>query len=261
MTGTRSERTTLITGASSGIGRELAIVAAEYGDDLVITAPEQEPLDELAGRLREEHGVDVLVIAEDLTRPGGVEALHEAVLEAGVEVDALVNNAGIPVYGDFTGTDTEKHRELIQLNIEALTALTHRFTRQMADRDGGYVLNLGSLAGEYPVPKASSYAASKSYIRSFSVALADELADTGVSVTVLCPRETDTKFLERGGLDQSSLTGSSADDPADVARAGYEAMLAGDTIAVPNNGTRLYYYLARILPYSLRARLARRHWE
>jgi short-subunit dehydrogenase len=259
-TGGESGRTTLVTGASSGIGREIARVAADHGDDLVVTARSEDRLEALATALRETHGVAVTVVTADLARAEAADELAAAVAERGLTVDTLVNNAGVPVYGEFATDDPAAHDDLVALNVATPTALTRRFVGGMCDRGDGRVLNVASVAGVVPTPGASTYAASKAYLLSFSVGLAAEVADDGVTVTALCPRETDTGFMERGGVEESGLSGVDAADPAAVARAGYEGLLAGERVVVPDLKATALFELPRLLPWTWRARVAGDYW-
>ncbi len=228
-------QTALITGASSGIGRELAKVFAEHGFDLVVVARRQQELETLASSLQALHGIAVTVIASDLTVPQAPQALFQAVQQQGITIEVLVNNAGINFHGDFKDIALENHLELVQLNISALTALTHCHVRTMVERGHGRILNVASISAFQPVPTLAVYAASKAYVLAFSEALAVELRGTGVTVTALCPGFTDTPMLRI----VSATTGQPAplpsfviDAAAQVARAGYQACMAGEAVQV-----------------------------
>jgi short-subunit dehydrogenase len=232
-----SERrqTALITGASAGIGRELAQVFAEHGFNLVVVARRHQELETLAGSLRADQGAEVTVIASDLTAPQAPRNLFQAIQQRGIEVDILVNNAALNFHGDFKDIALENHLELVQLNISALTALTHWYVRLMVERGHGRILNVASISAFQPIPTVAVYAASKAYVLSFSEALAVELQGTGVTVTALCPGFTDTPMLHIA----SATTGQPApvpsfvvSDAAQVARAGYEACMQGKTVHV-----------------------------
>ena len=228
-------QTALITGASAGIGRELATVFAEHGFDLVVVARRQHELETLAESLRAGHGVEVTVIALDLTIPVAPQTLFETTQRQGIEVDVLVNNAGISFHGDFKDIALENHLALIQLNISALTALTHLYLRPMVERGHGRILNVASVSAFQSFPNLAVYAASKAFVVSFSEALAVELRGTGVTVTALCPGFTETPMLHI----ESATTGRPASlpslvigDAAQVARDGYRACMQGETIQV-----------------------------
>jgi len=183
-------KTALITGASGGIGYELALLFARDQYDCVLVARSRDKLDELAARLESEFRVKTLVLAKDLSNPSTVDEIYEEVTAASLKVDALVNNAGFPVYGRFVETDLQAELEMLQVNVVALTALTKLFLRGMVERGAGHVLNLASTAAFVPGPLMAVYYASKAYVLSFSEALANELKGTGVAVTALAPGPT-----------------------------------------------------------------------
>ena len=228
-------RTALITGASAGIGRELAIVFAEQGFNLVVVARRRHELDTLAADLKSDHGIEVTVVATDLTVPAAPYTLFETVQRQGIEVDVLVNNAGINFYGDFKDISLENHLSLIQLNIGALTALTHLCMRPMVERGYGRILNVASISAFQPIPTIAVYAASKAFVVSFSEALAVELRETGVMVTALCPGFTETamKYIESATTGRpASLPSFAVSDATQVARAGYQACMQGEVVQV-----------------------------
>src|SRR5438445_9431900 len=173
-------KTALITGASGGIGYELALLLARDGFDCILVARSRDKLDELAARLESELRVKTLVVARDLAKPTAVDEIYEEVSAASMSVDVLVNNAGFPVFGLFTQTDLRVELEMLQVNVVALTALTKLFLRSMVERRAGRILNLASTAAFEPGPLMAVYYASKAYVLSFSEALANELRGTGV---------------------------------------------------------------------------------
>jgi len=212
-------KTALITGASGGIGYELALLFARDQYDCVLVARSRDKLDELAARLESEFRVKTLVVAKDLSKPSTVDEIYEEVTAASLKVDALVNNAGFPVYGRFVETDLQAELEMLQVNVVALTALTKLFLRGMVERGTGHVLNLASTAAFVPGPLMAVYYASKAYVLSFSEALANELKGTGVTVTALAPGPTRSGFQERGKLEDARLVRGSLADAASVALA------------------------------------------
>jgi hypothetical protein len=252
---------TVVTGASSGIGYELARRFAADGDDLVLVARRESALADLAADLRSAHGVEATVVPLDLTAGGAVDDLLAAVADAGAHVDTLVNNAGVGVYGPYEATDAAAERTMLDLNVVALTELTKRVVPGMVDRGAGRILNVSSVAAVYPTPGAAVYAATKAYVLSYSVALAEELRPHGITVTALCPGVTDTEFLERGGVDDSGIGSRTAATPETVAAAGHEALLAGDAVAVPTLNTKLLWHASRLLPRTRAARAAADYWE
>ena len=200
--------TALVTGASEGIGRALAEVFARHGHDLVLTARNGERLESLAAALSDRHSVQAHCLPLDLGRPGGAEALFEAVAGPDLEIEILVNNAGFGLYGAFHERELDRHRELIELNIAALTTLCHLFGSEMIARGRGRILNVASTVAFLPGPMMASYFASKAYVLRLSEALAVELERKGVGVTCLCPGLTESRFHERAGLLETPAIGA-----------------------------------------------------
>lgn len=218
----------LVTGASSGIGRELARLHARNGGDLVLVARSQARLDELASELKLQHQTRSLVLAMDLDDPSAPQKIYDAVKSAGIEVDYLINNAGVGGRGAFHERKMEDDLSMIQLNVVALTALTRLFLPEFVARKSGRVLNVSSTAGLMPGPLQAVYYATKAFVTSFSNAIAIELEGTGVTVTALQPGTTETGFAKAADLDKTPLF--SAQKPASaemVAKQGYDAMLSG----------------------------------
>src|SRR3954454_3939709 len=203
-TGTR--QTALITGASGGIGLELARVFAAHGYDLVLVARSGGKLEELAGELRTRHGIEARVIAKDLARPESPEELFRELETAGVTVDVLINNAGFATFGPFVAADLHAELEELQLNVVTLTHLTKKLLPAMVARKRGGVLNVASTAAFQPGPFMAIYYATKAYVLSFSEALAAELEGQGVTISVLCPGPTETGFTARAGLEGTPLS-------------------------------------------------------
>ena len=219
--------TALITGASSGIGRELARVFAERGHDLVITARRRDRLEELAAGLGDR--VRVEAISANLATRNGIAALKKGITTRELDIDVLVNNAGAGASGEFAGMEPAKSLTLIDLNVRALTDLTHFVLPGMIERGRGRILNVASVASFQAVPGMSVYAASKAFVLSFTEALSEELAATPVTVTALCPGLTRTEMV--GDLQAApDFMFASA---AEVAEEGYRACIAGEVIRVP----------------------------
>lgn len=195
--------TTLITGASSGIGRAFAEQSAADGSDLVLVARRRERLEELAGAIRARHGVEVEVIPADLSEPNAGTRLVEAVTERNRTIDALINNAGLGAHGDLAGGDPAGAMTQIAVNIAALTELTALLLPGMVERGAGDIINVASTAAYQPVPHMAVYAASKAYVLSFTRALWAETRGTGVRVLAICPGATDTEFFDIAGEDAS----------------------------------------------------------
>lgn len=245
--------TALITGASSGIGAELARLHAAQGGDLVIVARRTAELESLKAELEAAHGVSVEVVARDLTEPGA----PEEVFAAAPDVDILINNAGFGALNPFHEQDLATHRRMIALNIEALTALCHLYLPGMIARGRGRILNVSSTASFLPGPLMAVYFATKAYVTSLSLALAEEVRGTGVRVTALCPGPVKTEFGAVANMEGLRLL-KGAIAPQRTAKAGYEAMKRGDLLAFDDWRLRLALgWVVPLLPRSLVLRLSR----
>ena len=252
---------TLITGASSGIGLELARVFAKHRHDLVLVARTEPKLRELAQEAQAS-GVRAHVIPADLSAPGAVQALTDRVQALGVDVDILVNNAGYGLFGSFVETPLDVELSMIQLNIVALTELTKRLLPGMVARKSGRILNLASTAAFFPGPLMAVYYATKAYVLSFSEAIATELEGTGVTVTALCPGPTASGFQAAANLELSKLVaGKRLPTARSVAEAGYEALMAGRTVVVPGVSNKLTVLAPRIMPRRLMAKIVQKAQE
>jgi short-subunit dehydrogenase len=224
--------TALITGASGGIGYELAKLFAKGHHNLVLVARNGPRLAVVADELQRQFGVSVKTVAIDLAEPSAPESLFAQLQK--VPVDILVNNAGYGQFGEFSDVPLEESLGQIQLNITALTALTRLFLGPMLERRSGRIMNVASTAGFQPGPLMAVYYATKAYVISFSEALANELADKGVTVTCLCPGATETGFASRAGNDKTRLFKSLRPmDAKTVARIGYHGLLKGKTLVIP----------------------------
>jgi short-subunit dehydrogenase len=263
MTSGRSvnRKTALVTGASSGIGYELAKLLARDGYDLVLVARNERRLDEVAEEIRRSAGVAITVIPKDLSQPGAADDIYRQLTEMAVDVDVLVNDAGFSVYGPLWQTDLRSEWQMMQTNIVALTQLTHLVLPSMITRRSGKILNVGSTASFAPGPFSAVYGASKAYVLSFSEALAEELRGTGVTVTTLCPGPTKTEFAERAHLTGTNLFHGRLSSAADVARAGYRALMRGQTTVVVGLANRLLVLTIRLSPRALVAKVSRRMLE
>lgn len=239
---------TLVTGASMGIGEEIARLAAADGRNLVLVARTTSLLEKLADELRGAHGVEALCLSEDLTTPGAPERVFAATDSRGIAVDFLVNNAGVGFSGPFGRTSLKRHRIMMSLNLGALVDLTRLFLPGMVSRDGGRVLNVGSAAGFVPGLGFTTYAATKSFVLYFTEGLHEELRETGVSATVLCPAAVATPFLDKAGIPSPPRWQSwSVADAASVARAGYRGALRGRVVVAPGFGFPVAI-LSRLFP-------------
>lgn len=216
----------LITGASSGIGKEFAKIHAEKGGDLVIVARRREKLEELKSELEAKHNVAVKIIVKDLGKSEAPKEIYDEVTEAGIEVDYLLNNAGFGGHGKFHEREWEKDLAMINLNVIALTALTRFFLPDFVNRNRGKILNVSSTASLLPGPLQAVYFATKAYVTSFSNAIAEELRDTDITVTALLPGATATEFASTSGMDKTDLFKKTF-TAREVAESGYNAMLEG----------------------------------
>lgn len=252
----------LITGASSGIGLELARLHAARGGDLVVVARRRERLEALAAELASAHGVQVHAVPLDLSKPESAAQVSAEVDARRLEVDYLINNAGFGGHGYFHERDWSSDRAMITVNVLTLTELTRWLLPGMLRRGSGRILNVASVAGFVPGPFQAVYYATKAYVISLTQALASELAGTGVTATVLCPGVTDTEFARVADVEEvRAFTGPVA-DPVSVASYGYEAMLAGKVIAVPGLGNKVAAHIVpRILPRRMVTRLSRARME
>lgn len=251
-------KTALVTGASAGIGQELAREFAANGWDLFVVARRTDRLLALADELDSEYGTDVGVTSMDLSEPEVAEKLYDEVDEREITVDALVNNVGIGVHGSFHETPLERELDQVQLNTVLPVHLTKLFLPEMVERDDGMVVNVASMAGFQAGPFMAGYYASKAYLLSLSEALAEELRGTGVSVTALCPGPVKTEFQDRAGMEDSMVGARASNTPARVARAGYRGAMAGKSIVIPSRSMKLAYVLSTLTPRPLVRRAARR---
>jgi uncharacterized protein len=242
-----TERVTLITGASAGIGTELARVFASHGHRVALVARRADRLATLAAEITVAGGAAPIVIPCDLTQPGACDKIAEALSAAGADVEYVVNNAGFGVFGLAVKRDRAEQLDIITVNIRTLTDLSLRFSDSLIRNRGG-ILNVGSIAGFLPGPGMAVYYASKAYVLSFTEALRRELAPQGVRVTVLCPGPVPSEFQARAGfspgLDSAILNVS----PADVAQQGYRGLMANKRAVLPGLGIKIVPFLLRLFP-------------
>ena len=253
------KETALITGASSGIGLDLARVFAKEGHDVVLVARSEGRLREIAAELERDFGVTAHVVVADLAEADAPRKLVDALPAA---IDILVNNAGFGLTGPFVETDLAKELEMIQVNVVALTALTKLLLPPMVARRRGRVLNVASTAAFQPGPLMAVYYATKAYVLSFSEAIADELRDSGVTVTALCPGPTATGFADVAGMSASRLFNVMKPmSSADVARAGYAAMKRGRRVVIPGVKNKVVAQSVRFSPRRVVTTIARKLQE
>ncbi len=244
-----TERVTLITGASAGIGMELARIFAANGHRVVLTARRADRLNQLAQEITAAGGKAPIVIPCDLEQADACDTLSAALAAEGVEVEYLVNNAGFGMFGYAVKRDRNDQLGMIAVNIRALTDLTLRFSDQLIRNRGG-ILNLGSIAGFLPGPGMAVYYASKAYVLSFSEAMRRELAPQGVRVTVVCPGPVLTEFQGRAGFRPGFDSAVLKVSPAEVARQGYQGLMANKRAVLPGLGIKLVPFLLRFAPRS-----------
>lgn len=252
------QETVLITGASSGIGLELARCFAADGSRLILVARTTSALESLAAELRQRHGIEVQVVTADLSRPEAPAQVFAEVSRAGQGVDVLVNNAGFGLHGSFAELPLTRQLEIIQVNISALTALTGLFLPAMLQRRRGGILNVGSVAGFLPGPHMAVYFATKAYVQSFSEALHAELSGTGVSVTNLCPGSTETNFSRVARQHRTRTAPTKKMTATEVAIAGYRAFRQGKCTVVTGLHNQILVQLPRVLPRTVVRRAVRR---
>jgi short-subunit dehydrogenase len=248
----------LVTGASSGIGLDIARALAAKSFDLILTARSHDALARIAAELSSAHGIDARVFSFDLARADAPQELFDAAAAGGLDVDVLINNAGFATYGPFADGDARTDLDLLQVNVVALTHLTKLFLPGMLQRRRGRILNVASTAAFQPGPLMALYYASKAYVLHFSEAIAEEVRGTGVTVTALCPGATRTGFQKRGGLDDSSLFRSNVLESPAVAREGVDAMLRGQALLIPGLRNQVLIALERFSPRWLIPRIIRR---
>jgi len=251
--------TALITGASSGIGLHLSKEFARHGHPLVLVAPVATELQEIASELKTAGAPLVRTIAKDLEKPHSPQEIFDELASDSIYIDILVINAGSAHRGKFWEIDIDDDVSVLRLNIEAVLRLTKLFLPAMIENRRGRILNVASVAGFEPGPQMAVYHASKAFVLSFSEALATELADTGVTATALCPGPTDTDFLEKSGtLGARLFQKTNVMAPQHVAKAGYQALMAGERVAVPGVANKIIAFSRRLLPEATLAKMTER---
>jgi len=242
------QKTVLSTGGTSGIGKELAKLFAKDGYNLIIVARNQTELDNTAVELRQ-HDIQVDSIVKDLSKMEEAKALCR---EATQQVDVLVNDAGQGVYGLFTDNELERELDIIHLNVCATVILTKHFAKAMTERGQGKILNLGSVAGKLPGPGQAVYHATKAFVLSFTTAVREEMKDSGVTFTALMPGVTDTDFFNKAGMNDSKTVQDkkAMADPAEVAKDGYEALMAGEGRVISGFKNKVQINVANLMPDS-----------
>jgi short-subunit dehydrogenase len=244
----------LITGASSGIGLELAKCFAADHFNLILTARNEARLKQVADELRAQHGIQTKVIAKDLALPGAAQQIFDAL--RGTPVSILVNNAGFGVHGLFAKTDLRTQTDLLQVNMTALVQLTHLFLQPMLTSNRGRIMNVASTAAFQPGPTINVYFASKAFVYSFSYALAEELTGTNVTVTTLCPGTTRTEFFVRGNF--GPVRGPFTMGADEVARIGYRGLMNGKRVVIPGLVNKVAAAISKRMPARVTAYFVRK---
>lgn len=240
----------LITGASSGIGEELAREHARHGGDLILVARREQNLLQLKNELEEKYSITALVMARDLAGFDAAEALYKEIKAQDIHVDILINNAGFGGYGKFYERDWPEDQRMIELNIGTLAALTRFFLTDMVARNSGRIMNVSSVGGFLPGPMEAVYYATKAFVLSFSQAISNELNDTNVTVTALCPGATKTEFSEKAGMDDLPGFKLMEVSVEFVGKYAYGRMLKGKRVAIPGVINKFFTVLLRFLPRS-----------
>lgn len=254
-------RWALITGASTGIGYEFARLFAREGYHLVVVARQAPRLADVKAELEQQFHVPVKAVVKDLAVPSAPDEIFAELRREGITVEVLVNNAGFGTHGPFAEADLAEQRDMMQVNMVALTHLTRLLLPGMVAQNSGKLLNVASTAAFQPGPLMAVYYASKAYVLSFSEALANELRGTGVTVTALCPGPTRTGFQDRAGVGHTRLMSGRIADAASVAREGFRGLMAGAPVVIPGFRNKLLAISVRLLPRRLITRIVRRIQE
>jgi short-subunit dehydrogenase len=253
------KNTALITGASNGIGLELAKTHASKGGDLVLVARNKSKLDELKSELEKQFGVSVYTIGKDLSAINSAQEVFEETNMHNIQIDYLINNAGFGDFGMFTETDWDKELQMINLNITTLTLFTKLYLKEMVKRKSGKIMNVASTAAFQSGPTMSVYCATKAYVLSFTEAVSNEVSDKGITVTALCPGATETGFQTAGGMDESKLfKGKKLPSAKQVADYGYKSMIKGKTVAIHGIMNYIMSNSIRFMPRAIVLKVSRK---
>jgi len=252
-------KTALITGASNGIGLELAKIHASKGGDLVLVARNKTKLDEIKAELEQQYKIKVYTIGKDLSAFNAAQEVYEETSEQNIQIDYLINNAGFGDFGMFVDTDWSKELQMINLNITALTQFTKLYLKDMVQRKSGKVMNVASTAAFQSGPTMAVYYATKAYVLSFSEAIDNEVRDKGVTVTTLCPGATESGFQAAAAMEESALVkGKKLPSSKTVAEYGYKAMLKGKTVAIHGTMNWIMANSVRFMPRSVVVKVTRK---
>jgi short-subunit dehydrogenase len=252
----------LITGASTGIGREYAYLCAQEGYDVVLVARGEAKLQALAADIHNKTGRQAYVFARDLSQPDAATVLFNDIVCTKIQVEVLINNAGFGLLGKFWELDAKEQMEMVQLNMNALTMLSRYFLPDMIEKKRGMILNVASTAAFQPGPLMAIYFATKSYVVSFSEAIHNEARDFGVHVTCLCPGPTATEFDKRAKMENTKLfKQKNIMDARSVALIGWKAMKAGKPLVIPGRKNAVMAFMTRFAPIQFTAGMARKFQE
>lgn len=246
-----NNRYALITGATQGIGYELAKLFAEDGYNLILVSRTEEELKQRASEFSSQYGVHATYIAKDLFQPNAPFELYDEVKAKGHLVDVLVNDAGQGQFGLFVEADIRRLLDIIQLNVNSLTVLTHLFLKDMVARNEGKILQLASIASQLPGPWQAVYHATKAYVLSFTEALISELKESAVTLTALQPGATDTDFFNKADMQESKILDTKLSDPAKVAKDGYQALMSGDDKVISGFKNKAMVGMSNVMPESM----------
>jgi short-subunit dehydrogenase len=253
------DNTALITGASNGIGLELAKVHASKGGDLVLVARNKLKLDELKTELEKQYKISVLTIGKDLSLPNTANEIYDETNKKNIQVDFLINNAGFGDFGMFAETDWNKELQMINLNITTLTLFTKLYLQDMLKRRSGKIMNVASTAAFQSGPTMAVYCATKAYVLSFTEAVSNEVSNKGITITALCPGDTETGFQAAGAMEESELfKGKKLSTAKEVAEYGYASMIKGKTVAIHGMMNYLVSNSIRFIPRAFVLKVSRK---
>jgi uncharacterized protein len=251
-------KTALITGASNGIGLELAKIHASKGGDLILVARNKAKLDELKMELESQCKISVYTIGKDLSVENAAEEVYDETKKQNIQVDYLINNAGFGDYGHFVDTEWNKELQMINLNIKTLTLFTKLYLQDMVERGSGKIMNVASTAAFQSGPLMAVYFATKAYVLNFSEAVNNEVKNEGITITALCPGATKTNFQSAAAADKSKLfNNKNLPNPKQVAQYGYKAMISGKTIAIHGFLNRILVNSVRFTPRAIVVKITR----
>lgn len=238
----------LITGATSGIGYELAKLFAQDQYNLIIVARNESELQRTSSELQQQYGIQVTTLAKDLFQREAAFEVYNEVKSKGIQIDVLVNDAGQGLYGEFVETDLNRELQIIDLNVVSTVILTKCFLKEMVARGEGKILQLASIASRVPGPLQSIYHATKAFILSFSEAIREEVKDKNITITALMPGPTDTDFFHKADMENSKIMDQGMSDPAEVAKDGYEALMNNDDKIISGMKNKIQVGMSNVMP-------------